>query len=57
MSHLNDVCSTSNIELSSPMKTFNFSVSATFQNRFTITVFTGSYAADRAFSLSAVFTD
>ena len=57
MSQLNDVCFTSDIELSSPMKTFNFNVSATFQNRFTTTVFTGSYAAGGAFSLSAVFTD
>ena len=39
------------------MKTSNFNVSATFQNRFTTTVFTGSYAAGGAFSLSAVFTD
>lgn len=39
------------------MKTFDFEVSATFQNRFTTAVFTGSYAAGGAFSLSAVFSN
>ncbi|RPD59113.1 hypothetical protein L226DRAFT_510190 [Lentinus tigrinus ALCF2SS1-7] len=54
---LNDVCFTSDIVSSSPMKSLDFQVSATFQNRFTAAVFTGSYAAGAAFSLSAVFTD
>ncbi|KAI0715902.1 hypothetical protein C8T65DRAFT_694551 [Cerioporus squamosus] len=54
---LNNVSFTSDILISSPMKTFDFQVSATFQNRFTSAVFSGSYAAGGVFSLSAVFSN
>ncbi|KIK65994.1 hypothetical protein GYMLUDRAFT_954339 [Collybiopsis luxurians FD-317 M1] len=54
---LSNVFFTGDIQLGSPMRSFDFEVTATFQYKSTAAIFNGSYAAGGAFSLTAAITN